>query len=73
MSDPALATRLGAEIRESLAAFPADAPGVAPRRLGDLAWDLYALVGRSYAADPRSRRSGAPPSTPSSRPPSATR
>jgi arginyl-tRNA synthetase len=51
MCDPALAARLGAEIREILDAFPADAPGVPPRRLGDLAWDLYALVGRSYAAD----------------------
>ena len=34
-----------------VAAFPDDAPGEAPRRLGDLTWDLYALVTRSYAAD----------------------
>jgi arginyl-tRNA synthetase len=51
MCDPALAARLGAGIREILDAFPADAPGVPPRRLGDLAWDLYALVGKSYASD----------------------
>jgi len=46
------AKRLGEEIREILDAFPAHAPGVAPRRLGDLAWDLYALAVKSYAADP---------------------
>ncbi len=46
------ARRLAAEIREILDAFPEHAPGVEPRRLGDLAWDLYALAGRSYAADP---------------------
>src|ERR1035438_2783817 len=46
------AERLGEEIREILDAFPEHAPGVAPRRLGDLAWDLYALAVRSYAADP---------------------
>jgi arginyl-tRNA synthetase len=46
------AKRLGEEIREILDAFPGHAPGVAPRRLGDLAWDLYALAVRSYAADP---------------------
>ena len=52
LAEPARASELAAEIREILAAFPDDAPGVAPRRLGDLCWDLYALVGRSYAADP---------------------
>ena len=46
------ARRLGEEIREILDAFPSHAPGVAPRRLGDLAWDLYALAVKSYAADP---------------------
>jgi len=51
MSEPGVAKRLGEEIREILDAFPEDAPGVEPRRLGDLTWDLYALVGRSYAAD----------------------
>ena len=50
--DPKRAAALGEEIREILGAFPYDAPGVPGRRLGDLAWDLYALVGRSYAADP---------------------
>jgi arginyl-tRNA synthetase len=50
--EPERARRLGEEIREILDAFPEHAPGVAPRRLGDLAWDLYALAGRSYAADP---------------------
>ncbi len=50
--DPRRASALGEEIREILEAFPHDAPGVPGRRLGDLAWDLYALVGRSYAADP---------------------
>jgi arginyl-tRNA synthetase len=46
------AKHLSEEIREILDAFPGHAPGVAPRRLGDLAWDLYALAVRSYAADP---------------------
>jgi arginyl-tRNA synthetase len=50
--DPKRAAAFGAEIREILEAFPTDAPGVPGRRLGDLAWDLYALMGRSYAADP---------------------
>jgi arginyl-tRNA synthetase len=50
--DPKKAAALGEEIREILDAFPYDAPGVPGRRLGDLAWDLYALVGKSYAADP---------------------
>jgi arginyl-tRNA synthetase len=50
--DPKRAASLGEEIREILDAFPYDAPGVPGRRLGDLAWDLYALVGKSYAADP---------------------
>jgi arginyl-tRNA synthetase len=50
--EPERARRLGEEIREILDAFPEHAPGVAPRRLGDLAWDLYALAGKSYAADP---------------------
>ena len=50
--DPSRAKRLGEEIREILDAFPEHAPGVEPRRLGDLAWDLYALAGKSYAADP---------------------
>ena len=50
--EPARARELASQIREILDAFPHDAPGVAPRELGDLAWDLYALVGRSYAADP---------------------
>ncbi len=50
--DPKRAAALGEEIREILDAFPHDAPGVPGRRLGDLAWDLYALVGKSYAADP---------------------
>jgi arginyl-tRNA synthetase len=49
--DPRRAAALGSEIREILEAFPADAPGVPGRRLGDLAWDLYALMGKSYAAD----------------------
>ncbi len=51
MVEPGRAKELGARIREILDAFPNDAPGVAPRELGDLAWDLYALVGKSYAAD----------------------
>jgi arginyl-tRNA synthetase len=50
--EPARARRLAGEIREILDAFPEHAPGVEPRRLGDLAWDLYALAGKSYAADP---------------------
>ncbi|HEY3348467.1 MAG TPA: arginine--tRNA ligase [Thermoanaerobaculia bacterium] len=50
--DPKKAAAYGEEIREILEAFPYDAPGVPGRRLGDLAWDLYALMGRSYAADP---------------------
>ncbi|MBK9064231.1 MAG: arginine--tRNA ligase [Acidobacteria bacterium] len=50
--DPKKAAAYGEEIREILEAFPYDAPGVEGRRLGDLAWDLYALMGRSYAADP---------------------
>ncbi len=49
LSDPERAAALAAEIDELLAVFPNDLPGVLPRRLGDLAWDLYALVGRSYA------------------------
>lgn len=52
MADPARAHRFGAEIREILDAFPEDVPGTEPRRLGDLAWDLYALVGKSYPLDP---------------------
>jgi arginyl-tRNA synthetase len=40
------------EIEEILAVFPDDPPGVLPRRLGDLTWDLYALVGRTYSEDP---------------------
>ncbi|HEX5854760.1 MAG TPA: arginine--tRNA ligase [Thermoanaerobaculia bacterium] len=50
--EPERAKRLGEEIREILDAYPEHAPGVAPRRLGDLAWDLYGLAGKSYAADP---------------------
>jgi arginyl-tRNA synthetase len=52
MIESSRARRLGAEILEILDAFPEHAPGVEPRRLGDLAWDLYALAGKSYAADP---------------------
>lgn len=52
LAEPQRAAALAAEIREVLAAFPDDAPGVAPRRLGDLTWDLYALVTRSYASEP---------------------
>ncbi len=52
LAEPARAAGLAAEIRDVLAAFPDDAPGTEPRRLGDLTWDLYALVTRSYAADP---------------------
>ena len=52
LAEPERAAALGGEIREILAAFPDDAPGTEPRRLGDLTWDLYALVTRSYAADP---------------------
>ncbi len=52
LDDPGRAAGLSAEIREILAAFPDDPPGVEPRRLGDLAWDLYALVGKSYTASP---------------------
>jgi arginyl-tRNA synthetase len=52
MENPDRAAGLAAEIHEILAAFPDDPPGVEARRLGDLAWDLYALVGRSYAASP---------------------
>ena len=52
LAEPERAAALGEEIREILAAFPDDAPGTEPRRLGDLTWDLYALVTRSYAADP---------------------
>ncbi len=52
MIDPKRARQLGAEIREVLDAFPDDPPGVPPRTLGDLAWDLYALVGKSYAETP---------------------
>ena len=51
LAEPGRAGELGAEIREILASFPDDAPGTEPRRLGDLTWDLYALVTRSYAAD----------------------
>ncbi len=51
LAEPKRARELGVEIREILDAFPGDAEGVEPRRLGDLTWDLYALVGRSYAAD----------------------
>jgi arginyl-tRNA synthetase len=50
--DGSRAKRLGEEIREILDAFPGHAEGVAPRRLGDLAWDLYALAVKSYEADP---------------------
>lgn len=49
--EPEEGQALAEEIRQILAALPDDLPGVAPRRLGDLAWDLYALVGRSYAAE----------------------
>ena len=52
MLEPGRAQEMAARIREILDAFPDDAPGVAPRELGDLAWELYALVGKSYAADP---------------------
>ncbi len=52
LAEPSRAAELAAEIREILDAFPDDAPGTEPRRLGDLTWDLYALVTRSYAADP---------------------
>jgi arginyl-tRNA synthetase len=52
LAEPSRAAGLAAEIREVLDAFPDDAPGIEPRRLGDLTWDLYALVTRSYAADP---------------------
>ncbi len=52
LAEPSRAAALAAEIREVLAAFPDDAPGTEARRLGDLTWDLYALVTRSYAADP---------------------
>lgn len=52
LADPSRARDLGEEIRAILDAFPGDPPGVPARALGDLAWDLYALVGRSYAADP---------------------
>ncbi|MGE5278160.1 MAG: arginine--tRNA ligase [Acidobacteriota bacterium] len=52
MIEPRRARELAGRIREILDAFPDDAPGVAPRELGDLAWDLYALVGKSYASDP---------------------
>ncbi len=55
--DPKRAAALGEEIREILESFPHDAPGVPGRRLGDLAWDLYALMGRSYAADPELEKS----------------
>ncbi|MCM3874961.1 MAG: arginine--tRNA ligase, partial [Thermoanaerobaculia bacterium] len=50
--EPSRARRLAGEISEILDAFPEHAPGVEPRRLGDLAWDLYALAVKSYAADP---------------------
>lgn len=52
LAEPRRAEGLAAEIRGILDAFPDDAPGTEPRRLGDLTWDLYALVTRSYAADP---------------------
>jgi arginyl-tRNA synthetase len=52
LEDPDRAEGLAAEIEEILEAFPDDLPGVEPRRLGDLAWDLYALVGKSYSASP---------------------
>mgnify|MGYP001190430317 CR=1 FL=1 len=52
LAEPERAASLAGEIREILAAFPDDAPGVTARRLGDLTWDLYGLVTRSYAADP---------------------
>lgn len=52
LAEPSRAAEIAAEIREILDAFPDDAPGTEPRRLGDLTWDLYALVTRSYAADP---------------------
>ena len=51
LAEPSRAEDLAAEIREVLDAFPDDAPGTEPRRLGDLTWDLYALVTRSYAVD----------------------
>jgi len=50
--EPSRARRLAGEMKEILDAFPEHAPGIEPRRLGDLAWDLYALAGKSYAADP---------------------
>lgn len=52
LADPSRAAELGREIREALSAFPDDAPGLPPRTLGDLAWDLYALVGKSYGDAP---------------------
>ncbi|MBL8113162.1 MAG: arginine--tRNA ligase [Acidobacteria bacterium] len=48
---PDRAEELAAEMKEILDAFPDDLPGNEPRRLGDLAWDLYTLVGKSYAVD----------------------
>ena len=51
LADAPKARRLVPEILEILDALPDDAPGVEGRRIGDLAWDLYAMVGRSYAAD----------------------
>jgi arginyl-tRNA synthetase len=47
--DPERGRAAAAEIETILAAFPLDPPGVPTRRLGDLTWDLYALVGRTYA------------------------
>ncbi len=49
--DPHRASALAAEIRTYLDSFPHDPPGAETRGLGDACWDLYALVGRSYAQD----------------------
>ncbi len=50
--DSGRAVPIAREIIEILEAFPHDLPGAEPRHLGDLAWDLYALVGRTYVQDP---------------------
>lgn len=50
--DSGRAAAMAREIEEILDAFPHDLPGVPARQLGDLTWDLYALVGRTYTQDP---------------------
>lgn len=52
LAEPDRAREMAREIHVILDAFPLDPPGTPPRRLGDLAWDLYGLVTKSYAVKP---------------------